>query len=92
MYRALYKYSDQEGNGRTLSFKTGDEFNLIEQVNEHWWKMQSLNGDIGLVPATYLAINKVSKISICLQGFKKAAGKTLAMTQVTLGIHLSLAC
>ena len=58
MYRALYNF-DEGKDDRTLSFKIGDEFNLIEQVNEHWWKMQSLDGDIGLVPSSYLAINKV---------------------------------
>ena len=62
MYKALYNFDGQ--GDRTLSFKSGDEFNLIEQTNEHWWKMQSLNGDIGLVPSSYLAINKVSYIAI----------------------------
>lgn len=63
MYKALFNFDGKEKD-RTLSFMTGDEFNLIEQVNEHWWKMQSSVGDIGLVPASYLAINKVRHLAL----------------------------
>ncbi|XP_065060332.1 NCK-interacting protein with SH3 domain-like [Rhopilema esculentum] len=63
MYRALFNYDGQQGD-RTLTFKSGDEFNLIDQINEHWWQMQSSTGEIGLVPSTYLAINKTVKSEI----------------------------
>ena len=67
MYRALFNYDGQQGD-RTLTFKSGDEFNLIDQINEHWWQMQSSTGEIGLVPSTYLAINKVSFVyGVCIE-------------------------
>ena len=57
MYKALYGF-DGQGQG-TLRFQPKDEFNLIEQVDNHWWLMQSSSGETGLVPASYLEINKV---------------------------------
>ena len=57
MYKSVYNF---EGQGdTTLSFSSGDEFNLIEQVNEHWWLMQASSGTTGLVPSSYLVVNKV---------------------------------
>lgn len=59
MYKALYSHTNADKN--VLSFKPADEFNLIEQIDEHWWSMLSTNGITGLVPASYLEINKISQ-------------------------------
>eukprot|EP00794_Sanderia_malayensis_P010019 gene10019-11042_t len=59
MYKSAFDFTGQ--GDTTLRFSVGDEFNLIEQVNEHWWLMQSSTGDTGLVPSSYLVVNKTIK-------------------------------
>ena len=51
-------------NEGVLSFPSDKVFNLIEQLDEHWWSMQDEFGNSGLVPATYLEVNKVKMILI----------------------------
>ena len=57
MYKSKFAYTGQDAG--VLSFKAGEEFNLLEQVDEHWWTMQNSNGKHGLVPASYLEVNQV---------------------------------
>ena len=52
MYRSLYSYTPKEEG--VLPFSAGEQFKFVEQLNEHWWKMQDSNGGVGLVPASYL--------------------------------------
>lgn len=58
MYRAQYEYTSNDDN--VLSFAPGKVFNLIEQIDEHWWSMQDEYGNYGLVPASYLEVNNVN--------------------------------
>ena len=58
MYKAIYKCSTEDPG--LLSFEVGNVFNLIEQIDEHWWSMLSESGYFGLVPASYLEVNTVS--------------------------------
>ena len=57
MYKTVCSY--QSVNDGVLSFPAGKVFNLIEQLDEHWWSMQDEFGNSGLIPATYLEVNKV---------------------------------
>ena len=62
MYKTVCPY--QSVNEGVLSFPSDKVFNLIEQLDEHWWSMQDEFGNSGLVPATYLEVNKVKMILI----------------------------
>ena len=62
MYKTVCPY--QSVNEGVLSFPSDKVFNLIEQLDEHWWSMQDEFGNSGLIPATYLEVNKVKMISI----------------------------
>ena len=59
MYKSICSY--QSSNDGVLSFPIGKVFNLIEQLDEHWWSMQDEFGNSGLIPASYLEVNKVCK-------------------------------
>ena len=52
MYRSLYSYASKEKGA--LPFRAGEQFWFMDQHDEHWWKMKSASGEIGLVPASYL--------------------------------------
>ena len=62
MYKSLYSY--ESNNDTVLSFPAGKLFNLIEQLDEHWWSMQDEYGNHGLIPASYLEVNKVNFVEI----------------------------
>lgn len=59
MYRTIYPYSNKDAG--FLQFHIGDVFNLIEQIDGFWWSVVDEGGCHGLVPATYLEVNSVSK-------------------------------
>lgn len=53
--KALYDFEGAEGQG-CLDFKMGDNVTILVKENDDWWKAQSDDGRIGLVPANYLEV------------------------------------
>ncbi|KAL5517361.1 hypothetical protein EMCRGX_G002898 [Ephydatia muelleri] len=51
-YKAKYDFTATQSG--TLGFKAGDVFVFVSKSTEDWWSMRTPNGQIGLVPATYL--------------------------------------
>lgn len=53
MYRALLDYTPPSRSD-ALRVRAGDKFMFIQQHDANWWKMETENGHVGLVPASYL--------------------------------------
>lgn len=75
MYRSIYPYTSKDPG--LLSFENGDVFNLIEQVDGHWWSVHNEKGNHGLVPANYLEVNNVNEEEVlrsldkCIESISK---------------------
>ena len=51
---ALYSYTYESGDGKEISFDTGEEFVLLNKTNTDWWHVQR-DGDKPIyVPASYM--------------------------------------
>jgi len=50
--RALFPYAPQ--NEGELSAERGDIVSVLEKPDPQWWRVRSLNGAVGMLPATYL--------------------------------------
>ena len=58
MRLSLHDFST--GWGAALSFSAGDEFVVFDTTRDpHWWLALSSEGEVGYVPANYLAPNEV---------------------------------
>ncbi|XP_047139623.1 NCK-interacting protein with SH3 domain isoform X1 [Hydra vulgaris] len=73
MYKSVYAFNGDQ-NEDVLKFNKGCLFNLLEQVDEHWWIAANEDGYCGLVPASYLEINKVSPDDVILSIGKSIQG------------------
>ena len=62
MYRALYAFENNADN--VLSCKAGDKFTVLENSDEHWWLAQNGKGELGYVPANYLTVDEVFKLTL----------------------------
>ena len=51
-YQAKYDY-EATGKGQ-LNIKVGDKFVLVSKTGDEWWTVRSSDGNLGLVPASYL--------------------------------------
>ena len=51
---ALYPYSYEAGDGRVISFSTGDKFTLLNKTNVDWWQVRKGSEKPMYVPATYM--------------------------------------
>lgn len=51
---ALYPYSYEAGDGRVISFSTGDKFTLLNKTNGDWWQVRKGSEKPMYVPATYM--------------------------------------
>ena len=52
MVMALYDY--QKAEEEDLSLEKGEEYELLEQDQQFWWKAKDKNGQIGYIPANYV--------------------------------------
>jgi len=84
MYKAIYDYTAQDDG--LLSFAVGSSFNLIEQLDDHWWSMLDESGNSGLVPASFLEVNQIGQQEVidsidrsldAMQDLLAASGGTL---------------
>jgi hypothetical protein len=57
MYRALYAFENSAEN--TLCCKAGDRFTILDSSNKDWWLAQNGRGQLGYIPASYLAVDEV---------------------------------
>ena len=57
MYRALYPFENDDSN--VLCCKAGDKFTVLDSSDANWWLAQNGKGQVGYVPANYLAIDEV---------------------------------
>ncbi|XP_065672349.1 NCK-interacting protein with SH3 domain isoform X4 [Hydra vulgaris] len=73
MYKSVYAFNGDQ-NEDVLKFNKGCLFNLLEQVDEHWWIAANEDGYCGLVPASYLEINKMSPDDVILSIDKSIQG------------------
>lgn len=52
---ALYPYSYEAGDGRTIAFSTGDRFTLLNKTNGDWWQVRKGSEEKTMyVPASYM--------------------------------------
>lgn len=51
---ALYPYSYEAGDGRTITFTTGDRFTLLNKTNGDWWQVRKGSEKPIYVPASYM--------------------------------------
>ena len=51
-YQAKYDF-EATGKGQ-LSIKVGEKFVLVSKTGDEWWTVRSSDGNLGLVPASYL--------------------------------------
>lgn len=51
---ALYPYSYEAGDGRTIAFSSGDRFTLINKTNGDWWQVRKGSERPIYVPASYM--------------------------------------
>ena len=51
---ALYPYSYEAGDGRTIAFSTGDRFTLLNKTNGDWWQVRKGSEKPMYVPASYM--------------------------------------
>lgn len=51
---AIFPYSYQAGDGRTIAFNTGDRFTLLNKTNTDWWQVRKGFEKPMYVPATYM--------------------------------------
>jgi len=58
MYRALYAFENDADN--VLPCKAGDMFTILENDDAHWWLVQNGRGQLGYIPASYLALDEVN--------------------------------
>ncbi|XP_033109564.1 NCK-interacting protein with SH3 domain-like [Anneissia japonica] len=53
MLRALYDF--QSKDGKSMSFRKGQRFTLLDKSNAHWWQVMTDQGTVGYVPGNYVA-------------------------------------
>jgi SH3 domain len=58
MYRALYAFDNTAEN--VLPCEAGDRFTILDDTDEHWWLAQNGRGQVGYIPASYLAVDEVN--------------------------------
>jgi len=51
---ALFPYSYEAGDGRTIAFSTGDRFTLLNKTNGDWWQVRKGTEKPIYVPASYM--------------------------------------
>ena len=51
---ALYPYSYEAGDGRTIAFSAGDRFTLLNKTNGDWWQVRKDSEKPMYVPASYM--------------------------------------
>lgn len=51
---ALFPYSYEAGDGRTIAFSTGDRFTLLNKTNGDWWQVRKGSEKPMYVPASYM--------------------------------------
>ena len=51
-YQAKYDF-EATGKGQ-LNIKVGEKFVLVTKTGDEWWTVRSSDGNLGLVPASYL--------------------------------------
>lgn len=51
---ALYPYSYEAGDGRTIAFSAGDRFTLLNKTNGDWWQVRKGSEKPMYVPASYM--------------------------------------
>lgn len=51
--KALYDFEGPDGQG-CLNLTMGDMITILVKENDDWWKAQSQDGQIGLVPVNYV--------------------------------------
>ncbi|XP_078378440.1 rho GTPase-activating protein 12-like isoform X2 [Oculina patagonica] len=51
---ALYPYTYEAGDGRTIAFATGDRFTLLNKTNGDWWQVKKGSEKPMYVPASYM--------------------------------------
>lgn len=51
---ALYPYSYEAGDGRTIAFSAGDRFTLLNKTNGDWWQVRKGLEKPMYVPASYM--------------------------------------
>ena len=56
-YQAKYEY-EAAGKGQ-LSVTVGEKFILVSKTGDDWWTVRSSDGNLGLVPASYLEPSEV---------------------------------
>uniref|UniRef100_A0A0A9WY19 Tyrosine-protein kinase n=2 Tax=Lygus hesperus TaxID=30085 RepID=A0A0A9WY19_LYGHE len=49
---ALYPFKAIEGGD--LSLEKGAEYEVIDDAQEHWWKVKDSNGSVGYIPSNYV--------------------------------------
>ena len=54
---ALYPYSYKGQDGREVSFEAGDNFTLIEKLDNGWWQVLNQYNDTVYVPANYVCLS-----------------------------------
>lgn len=52
VYQAKYDFSSKT-NGM-LSIRSGDQFTVKNRTSDDWWTVENRDGEIGLVPVSYL--------------------------------------
>lgn len=51
---ALYPYTYEAGDGRTIAFSAGDRFTLLNKTNGDWWQVRKGLEKPMYVPASYM--------------------------------------
>lgn len=51
---ALFPYSYESGDGRTIAFAMGDRFTLLNKTNGDWWQVRKGSEKPMYVPASYM--------------------------------------
>ena len=88
VYRALYDYAGQEGDGRLLQFNKGDQITILRKQVEagaDWWEGKSASGAVGLLPRKYVELVHDGEVETA----GERAGKKQAQIPPPTGIEVS---
>ncbi|CAN2390716.1 IL2-inducible T-cell kinase [Pristimantis euphronides] len=57
---ALYDYNT--ANPQELALRRGEEYQPLDTIEPHWWKVQDKNGHVGYAPSSYLGKQSESSL------------------------------